>query len=99
MTYWTFDTLAPAESWGHHLQNGFQHMRIVGNTELVRNGEQQRVRLSNCLVLLKLLNEHVRFSGITTAEDGSGLCVEEADAVLFLVSSSEVSAVEIIYQC
>ena len=32
--------LSPTESWGDSSQNGFQNVRIVGDTELIWNGQQ-----------------------------------------------------------
>jgi hypothetical protein len=34
------NALAPIESWGDGSQNCFQNMRIVGNTQLVWDGQQ-----------------------------------------------------------
>lgn len=70
---------------------------VVSNTQLVRNGEQQRVRIHNCIVLPKLPNQDIGFSGVRPAEDGSNLCVEEADRVAFLVSTPEVRTVTIVH--
>jgi hypothetical protein len=32
--------LSPTESWGDRSQNGFQNVRIVGDTELIWNRQQ-----------------------------------------------------------
>jgi hypothetical protein len=32
--------LSPTESWGDSSQNGFQNVRIVGDTELIWNRQQ-----------------------------------------------------------
>ena len=59
-------------------------MRIVGDTQLIRDRQQQSVGLGDGLVLPELLDEDVRLSGIAPAEDCSRLLVDKADFVLFL---------------
>jgi hypothetical protein len=71
---------------------------IVGNAELIWDGQQKRVRLRNRLVFPKLLNQAIRFSSVATAEDRACGCVNEADLVLFLIPSSEIGAIKVIDQ-
>jgi hypothetical protein len=37
-------------------QNRFDHMRVVGNAQLVGDGQQQRVGLADSFVFLELLD-------------------------------------------
>ena len=50
-------------------QNRFDHMRIVGNAQLVGDGQQQRVGLGDGLVLPELLDQGIRLGGVAAAED------------------------------
>ena len=71
-------------------------MGVVGDAELVGDGEQQRVGFRDRLVLPELFDQDVRLGGIAAAEDGAGLLVDEADLVGFLAPSAEIGAVAII---
>src|SRR5580692_2060852 len=90
---------APAESRGDGGQYSLHDMGIVGNAQLIRDGEQEGVRLGDCVVLLKLFDQDVRFSGVGTAEDRSRGFVKEADLVLFFAASPEIGAITIVGQC
>lgn len=48
--------LTPAEFRGDILQDRLNHMGVVGDTKLVRHGEQQGIGFGNRLILRKLLN-------------------------------------------
>src|SRR5580698_81074 len=90
--------LAPVERRGYRGQNCLHDVHIVGNAELIWNGEQERVGLRNCFVFPKLLDENVRLSSIAAAEDCPRLFVKETDLVLFVRASSEVGTIAIIEQ-
>jgi hypothetical protein len=63
-------------------QNCFDHMRIVGNAQLVRDGQQQRVGLGDGLVLPELFDQGIRLGGVAAAEDRARLRVDESDLVV-----------------
>ena len=48
--------LTPAEFRGNILQDRLNHMGVVGDTKLVRHGEQESIGFGNRLILRKLLN-------------------------------------------
>src|ERR1700684_2397365 len=80
-------TSAPAESGCHVRENRLDNMRIIGDTELIRERQEQRVGLGDGLVAPELLSQDVRLSGIAATEDGPCLLVDEAHLVLFLASA------------
>ena len=57
-------------------------MRVVGNAQLVGDGQQQRVGLGDGFVLLELLDQDIRLGRVTTAEDRPGPLVDESDLVI-----------------
>ena len=63
-------------------QNRFDHMRVVGNAQLVGDGQQQRVGLGDSFVFPELLDEYIRLGGIAAAEDRAGPLVDESDLVV-----------------
>ena len=65
------DTSPPAEPRRDVLQDRLDDMRVVVDAELVGHRQQQRVGLGDGLVLLELLDEHVRLGGVAAAEDGA----------------------------
>ena len=64
------------------LQNGFDDMRVVGNAQLVGDGQQQRVGLGNGFIRLELLDQRVRLGRVAASEDRPRSLVDEADLVL-----------------
>ena len=50
-------------------QDRFDHMRVVGNAQLVGDGQQQRVGFSDGFVLPELLDQHIRLGRVAAAED------------------------------
>jgi hypothetical protein len=74
------------------LEDHFDHMLVVGNTELVRYSKKQRVGLGDGLVPRKLLNQHIRLRRIAAAEDRARVSFDEADLVLFLAATAEIGA-------
>ena len=77
---------APAQGGSDVGQNRLDDMRVVGDAQLVGDGQQQRVGLGDGLVLLELLDQDIRLGGIAAAEDRPGLLVDEADLVLILAA-------------
>ena len=66
---------------------------------MVWNGEQERVGLGDRLVLSKLLDENVRFSSVTAAEDRPCVFVKEPDFIAVLLrASSEIATITVIEQ-
>jgi hypothetical protein len=63
-------------------QNSLDHMRIVGNAQLVRDGQQQRVGLGDGLVRLELFDQGIRLGGVAAAEDRARVRVDESDLVV-----------------
>src|ERR1700730_8750545 len=75
-------SLAPPQGGSDVGQNRFDHMRVVGNAQLVGDGQQQRVGLGDSFVFPELLDEYRRLSGIAAAEDRASLLVDESDLVI-----------------
>ena len=90
--------LAPMESRSYGGQNRLHDMRVVGNTQLVRDGEQQRVGLRDRFVFPQLFDENIGLSGVAAAEDRPCVLVKETDLVLFVRASAEISAIAVIEQ-
>ena len=67
------------------------------DAELVGHGEQQRVGLGDRLVLLQLLDQHVRRGGIAAAEHGELFGFDIAEMIL-AVAAAEIGAVAIVDQ-
>ena len=65
-------------------QDRLDDVRVVGNAQLVGDGQQQRVGLGDSFVLLQLFDKDVRLGGVATAENRPGLFVDEADVVLLV---------------
>src|SRR3984893_13075333 len=73
-------------------------MRIVGNAQLVRDGQQQRVGLGDGLVLLELFDQGIRLGGVAAAEDRACVRVDESDLVVTVARAPEISAGAIVDQ-
>ena len=69
---------------------------VVVDAELVGHGEQQRVGGCDRLVLLELLDQHIRLGSVGAAEDRLGLRVDEPDLVVVLVLAAEVCPVPVV---
>ena len=91
--------LTPSHGGSDLGQNCFDHMRIVGNAQLVRDGQQQRVGLRDGLVLLELFDQGIRLGGVATAEDRARVRVDESDLVITVTCAPEISVIAIIDQC
>ena len=83
----------PAQARGDEGQDRFNDMRVIIDAKLIRDGQQQRVGLSDRLVLPELLDQHVGFGGIIPAEDRLGPLAEKPDAIPSFAIASEVSAI------
>src|SRR5271170_627434 len=73
-------------------------MGIVGDAELVRNGQKEGVGLRDGLVSSELIDENVWLGGIAAAKDRSCLLVDEANLIVLLAATAEVSAIAIVHQ-
>jgi hypothetical protein len=85
----------PPKSRGDLGQNRLQNMRVVGDTQLVRDGQQQCIGFGDRVVFSELFDEHIRLGGIATAENCTRI-IDVADLVVFLRAASEVEAIAII---
>src|SRR5450755_446337 len=86
---------APTKLGRDVLQERFQDVCAVFDSELVGDREQQRVGGSDRLILRELLDEPLGVSGVRLAE-ARLTAVEEADLVLRVAFAAEVSAVEVV---
>ena len=59
-------------------------MRVVGDAELVGDGQQQRIGLGDGFVLLELLDQSIRLGGVAAAEDRPRAFIDVSDLVLAL---------------
>src|SRR5215475_9189984 len=91
--------LAPSHGGCDLCQNCFDDMRIVGNAQLVRDGQQQRVGLRDGLILLELFDQGIRLGGVATAEDRARVRVDESDLVITVTCAPEISVIAIVDQC
>src|SRR5664280_3337787 len=72
-------------------------MSIVGNAELVGDGQQQRVGLSDGLVLPELLDQNARLGSITAPENRFGPWVNKADLVIIFSTTPEIGTIAIVH--
>ena len=70
---------APAQAGGDMLEDRLDDVGVVVDTELIGDGQEQRVSLGDGFVFRELLDEDVRLSGVAAAKNGSGVVAEEAD--------------------
>src|SRR4029077_17620311 len=92
-------SLAPPQRGSDVGQNRFDHMRVVGNAQLVGDGQQQRVGLGDSFVFPELLDEEMRLGGIAAAEDRPSPLVDESDLVINFAPAPKIGAVTIVQQC
>ena len=71
-------------------------MGIVGDAELVGDGQQQRVGFRDGLVLFQLLDQDVRLGGIAAAEDRLGLRGNKPDLVVLVAAAAEIGAIAVV---
>ena len=88
---------APAESRRDEFEDRLDHMRVVGDAELVGHGEKQRIGLGDGFVLTQLLHQDVWLGGIGAAEDGAPLRLDVAEMILAF-AAAEIGAVAVIDQ-
>ena len=79
-------------------QDSFDHMRVVGNAQLIGNGQEQRVGFGNGFVFPELLDEYIRLGGIAASEDRPSPLVDESDLVIMVAPAPEIAAIAIIHQ-
>jgi len=89
---------APTERRGDVRQDRLDHVRIVGDAQLIGDREQQRIGLGDGLILLELLDQNLRLGGVAAAEDRARVGVDEADLVLTPALVTEIGAVALIDQ-
>ena len=77
----------------------FDHMRVVGDAQLVGDGDKQRVGRRDSVVFPELLDQGIRLGRIATAEDRPSSLVDESDLVFFFTPGSEIASVAIVRQC
>src|SRR3984957_8250052 len=73
-------------------------MDVVGDAELIGDGEEQRIGFSDGFVRLELFDECIRLGGVAAAEDRPRPLVYESDLVLFLALVSEIGAIAVVDQ-
>src|SRR5258705_13812481 len=73
-------------------------MRVVGNAQLIGDGQQQRVGFGDGFVFPELLDERIRLGRVAAAEDRPRALVDKSDLVLRLTLLSEIGAVAIVDQ-
>jgi hypothetical protein len=74
-------------------QDGFDHVGVVLDAELIRDRQQERVGGRDGLVLPELIDELVRFGRVRAAEDRLHARLDVAHVVLVLVAGAEVHPV------
>ena len=84
----------PAEFGGNVAQHAVQEVRVVVDTELVRNRQKQRVCRCDRLVLGEIDDQPVRLPGVGLAESGNA-SVEVADLVPAAGLPTEVCAIHV----
>src|SRR4051795_11912065 len=89
---------APSETRRDLHQNGFDHVGVVVDSELIGHGQKQSVGLRDSFVLRELPDEYLRLSSVAAAEDGARVVAEEADLVIAFIAASEVGAVAVVHQ-
>jgi len=71
---------------------------VVGDAELVGDGDQNGVGFGDRLVLAKLFHQNVGLGDVAAAEDRPARLAEEADLVGILAARAEIGAVQVINQ-
>jgi hypothetical protein len=88
--------LAPTQSRGDG-ENCLQHRRIVNNAKLVWEGQQECVCLHDGLILLELLDQHIRLRRIGPAKDPSG-AINIAEMISVLLLTTEIGTIAVVYE-
>ena len=73
-------------------------MRIVGNAQLARDGQQKRVCLRDGLILLELLNQHIRLRRKGPAKDRPSGSINVAELIAVLLPTTEIGTITVVYQ-
>src|SRR5882724_7009115 len=87
---------APAEFRSDVLEEAFEHVGVVVHTQLVRDGEEQRIGRLDSLVVREFFDQHVGFRGVRAAEDGPRVRVDVPDLVLVAGVATEVRPVAVV---
>ncbi len=93
-----FPVSPPAKRGRDVSQDGFDHVGVVGDAELIGHGQQQGVGLGDGFVRLELFDQCIRLGGVAAAEDRPRPLVDEPDLVLALAFMSEIGAIAIVDQ-
>src|SRR6187401_2783010 len=78
---WRRGMSAPPQRWCDVGQETLQDVGVVVDAQLVRDGQQQRVRCGYCGVGPEQVHHGVRLGGVGAAKDGARRLVEVADRV------------------
>src|SRR4051812_12281444 len=73
-------------------------MGVVGDAQLVGDGQEQGVRFGNGFIRPELLDQRIRLGCVAAAEDRPGPLVDESDLVLPVTLVSEIGAVAVVDQ-
>src|SRR5580658_8948769 len=73
-------------------------MHVVGNAQLVRDCQQKRVCLRDGLIVLELLDQHIRLRRIGPAKDRPSGAINVAELIALLLSTTEVGTVVVVYE-
>src|SRR5271155_5622927 len=73
----TVERSAPTEGGRDVGENRLDNMGVVGDAELIRHREEQRVGLGDGLVGSELLDENIRLGGVAAAEDRARALADE----------------------
>ena len=73
-------------------------MHVVGDAQLVWDGQQKRVCLRDGLIVLELLDQHIRLRRIGSAKDRPSRAINVAELIALLLSTTEVGTVAVVYE-
>src|ERR1700722_11681921 len=90
--------LAPPKSGCDVGQNGFDHMSVVLDAELIGNGQEQGVGLGDGFIRLEFLDQCIRLGRVAAAKNRSRALVDEPDLVVLRAPASEIGTVAIVDQ-
>jgi hypothetical protein len=73
-------------------------MRIVSNAKLVWDGQQKRVCLRDGLIVLELLDQHIRLSRIGSAQGRPSEAINVAELIAILLPTTEIGTITVVYK-
>jgi hypothetical protein len=88
---------APAEAWGDALENGFHHVDVVGDAQLIGDREQNRVGFGEGFIFSELFDEDVGFGGVTAPKNRPRRGVEKTNLIRLLLVAPKVGAITIVH--